>query len=225
MKPKSIAELIAEDPDVAEFASMAGVELGDEFEDRPLLRIPQEPEAMARVVDGWVERGVARKCAKAVLTDKVEDQPPIMALRAWQKTGRPWLRLQGGRGVGKTWAGGVWLMEGRQADGLQIEGAETAGWADWDKRWEMLAEIPRLVADDIDIAGANPKMWYAVLSPRYRRGLETILTTNALYDPKTKRNEFWEWWGPEYRPRMESRFAEIGQAKQLGGEDLRRRSR
>lgn len=228
---KSMAELIAQDPDIAELAQLARLvpREDEQPEERPLVL---EDDAVVRIASGWVERGVDRDCALTVLVQRMagadgcrpwEETAASRAVRSWLATGRPWLRLQGGRGVGKTWAAGRWIMRAeKQADALLVEGAETVGWADWDPRWEELRTIPRLVIDDCDLPKCKPEMWYSVLAPRYRRRLPTIITTNAIYDPKTQRNEFWEWWGG-YKEKLQSRFAEIGHAEQLGGEDLRRR--
>lgn len=208
------------DDDLVELAALAKIELGpeDRFDPRPMT-IQQRPVEQ-RAAD-WVERGVDRDCAIAVLTGRMRPTPAGAKVAEWQASDKPWLRLQGGRGVGKSWAGGAWLMTGKPADALQVEGADTVGWADWDPRWEEMRTIPRLVIDDPDIPDGRPKMWYSVLAPRYRRRLDTIITTNAFYDRSSRKNAFWDWWG-EYRDRMESRSAEIGMSGQLGGEDLRR---
>jgi hypothetical protein len=210
--------------DVESLAKLAGFELGpgDHFDPRPI--VPQA-RPVEQLVRDWVERGIDRACAESVLTGRLRQTEASEKVALWQASGKPWLRLQGGRGVGKSWAAGAWLMAGKRDEALLVEGAETVGWAEWDKRWETLVTIPRLVVDDPDIPNGRPGMWYSVLAPRYRRRLPTIVTTNAVYERKTEdkpeRNAFFEWWG-EYRERMESRFAEIGMAKQLGGRDLRR---
>jgi hypothetical protein len=206
--------------DVDTLAKLAGFELRpeDKFDPRPIV---QQSRATGQIVRDWVERGVDRACAEAVLSGRVRRTEAAEKVEKWRASGKPWLRLQGGRGVGKSWAAGAWLMSGPMEEAHLVEGAETVGWAEWDKRWEGLVTVPRLVIDDPDIPNGRPGMWYSVLAPRYRRRLDTIITTNALRDRETKRDAFWEWWG-EYRERLESRFAEIGVAGQLGGRDLRR---
>lgn len=221
MTGKKYVRLVdAMDEDLVELAALAKLELGpdDHFDPRPLTQQARPVEQRAA---DWVDRGVDRDCAIAVLDGSMRPTPAAAKVAEWQASGKPWLRLQGGRGVGKSWAAGAWLMTGKPADALQVEGAETVGWAEWDKRWPEMITIPRLVIDDPDIEDGKPKMWYSVLAPRLKRRLPTVITTNAVYDRESGHNAFWVWWGA-YRDRMESRFAEIGMAKQLSGEDMRR---
>ena len=139
-----------------------------------------------------------------------------------------WLALAGPRGTGKSHLAvavllhaigkgraGAFRMVPEMLDDLR-DGYDAG---EYHTRMKYLKEVPCLVLDDLGkerATDAGAEWLFQILDARYRAGLQTIVTTNALTP-----EELAAWGRPERSWALVSRLKEMGAWVRVEGEDYR----
>lgn len=151
--------------------------------------------------------------------DMLDETDATRIVAEWDRGPKSTLVLEGGVGTGKTVAAADWIA--RRGAGLFRKARDVATLSSFDcAAWRELAEVPRLVIDDVGTEPLDDKGWalsslLGLLDRRYDADLATVITTNLSFETMRAR------YGID-GGRFLDRLRESGRWFKLSGESLRR---
>lgn len=159
--------------------------------------------------------GIPRRMWPAL--DALQPTEAVRAVRDWRPSKRTFLVLEGGVGVGKTYAAASYAA---QPGGLFVKADTLARMSSFDAEgWERLYHAPALALDDLGCERLDEKGWavgaiLALIDRRYDDAARTVITTNLGIEAIRQR------YGQD-GGRLFDRLREAADWIQLGGKSLR----
>ncbi len=150
--------------------------------------------------------------------ESLKETDAIRAVDNWRKGGKTFLVLEGGVGVGKTYAASHFVA---QPGGLFVKTMDIARKSAFDTEgWNQLYTTPFLAIDDLGSEPLDEKGWalsaiLGLIDRRYDEAAHTVITTNLSLDQIRKR------YGQD-GGRLFDRLREAADWVQLGGKSMRR---
>jgi DNA replication protein DnaC len=150
--------------------------------------------------------------------ESLQETPAVAATRAWLGGGKTFLVLEGGVGVGKTYAAADFAAS---PGGLFVKADALARLSAFDiEGWERIYRAPRLAIDDLGTERLDEKGWalgaiLACIDRRYDDAARTVITTNLSLDAVRER------YGKD-GGRLFDRLREAAEWVQLAGTSMRK---
>lgn len=220
IEPIPISEAMARMREKAE-QNKAALASDPELQTQIEKRIAEHDAAKATDARRWRDEvleksGIPRRMWPDL--DALQETAAVKAVRDWRDTSKTFLVLEGGVGVGKTYAAADFAA---RPGGLFVKADAVARLSSFDAEgWERLYRAPALALDDLGCERLDEKGWavgaiLALIDRRYDDAARTVITTNLALDDIRER------YGQD-GGRLFDRLRQTAKWVRLGGQSLRK---